>query len=237
MLMATLSGASLRAKSIHFSVKASSGVERSVLAIENLAFCAGEQIALCGPSGSGKTTLLNVLLGLKLLPGADISWDNIKLSSLSPSQQDRWRREHVGIVFQQFHLHPKLSPIDNVLLSEHFGALRVSPAIRLRAQSLLDQLNVPTRRNTEQLSRGEMQRVALARAFLRRPRIFIADEPTASLDVATAKTSFAMLSELCREAGTTAIITTHDQNLAATLDRRLDLKDGLLCEPQHGICA
>ena len=105
MLMATLSGASLRAKSIHFSVKASSGVERSVLAIESLAFCAGEQIALCGPSGSGKTTLLNVLLGLKLLPGADISWDNIKLLSLSPSQQDRWRREHVGIVFQQFR-HP-----------------------------------------------------------------------------------------------------------------------------------
>ena len=102
MLMATLSGASLRAKSIRFSVKASSGVERSVLAIESLAFCAGEQIALCGPSGSGKTTLLNALLGLKLLPGADISWDNIKLLSLSPSQQDRWRREHVAFCDADF---------------------------------------------------------------------------------------------------------------------------------------
>lgn len=227
-------GARLCARSIHFSVAATKGHDRQVLAIDSLCVQSGERIALCGPSGSGKTTLLNILIGLKPLPGAQIEWDGAALSELSAGRQDRWRRDNVGIVFQQFHLHPKLSPLDNVLLVEQFDSLRMSAAMRLRAQYLLERLGVPHSRDTELLSRGESQRVALARAFLKMPRIVIADEPTASLDPDSARASFDLLMDLCAETGTTAIVATHDQALAATMERRLDLDSGRLRGTRQG---
>jgi putative ABC transport system ATP-binding protein len=186
----------------------------------------GEQVALCGPSGCGKTSLLNVLAGLEKPVSGSIRWDNIEITSITAQQQDTWRRNQLGLVFQQFHLFPYLSALENVLLPARFTAIRPSAAQYERAQSLLARVGVRPNDDIAVLSRGEQQRVAVARALLSSPLVVLADEPTASLDNDTARTIASMLQELCREQRAALIVATHDREIASTFDAIYDMANG-----------
>ncbi len=186
----------------------------------------GKQVALCGPSGCGKTSLLNLLAGIEQPASGSIRWGDVELSKLSARQQDAWRRDFLGLIFQQFHLFPHLSALDNVLLPTRFVALAPSAVLRERAQMLLARVGVRAHADIALLSRGEQQRVAVARALLMSPAVVLADEPTASLDTATARTVAAMLRDLCREQRSTLIVATHDRDIASTFDAIYDVANG-----------
>lgn len=190
---------------------------------------AGASLGLAGPSGAGKTSLLHCLAGIETPTSGQILWDGCDLVSRSARELAAWRREQVGLVFQDFHLVEGLSALDNVLLPISFSGWRVPPALRERARALLDRvgLNTPQRR-AELLSRGERQRVAVARALLHAPPIVLADEPTASLDPANRDIIGSLLLDLVREHGATLVVVTHETDLLARLDVRMTLQHGSL---------
>ncbi len=183
-------------------------------------------MAICGPSGSGKTTLLHILAGLEWPRRGVVRWGEIEVTALPERVADLWRRETVGLVFQQFHLFPGLSALENVLLPLRFDRWSIDPAMRARALKLLERVGVRPDSDARGLSRGELQRVAVARALLRKPAIVLADEPTASLDRDTANVVGDLLSSMCRGVNATLIVTTHDPLLAGRLDAAYDLIDG-----------
>jgi putative ABC transport system ATP-binding protein len=197
-----------------------------VLDIERLELAPGSQTAICGPSGSGKTTLLHLLCGIERPSAGRVFWDGVDLFALGEAARDRWRRQSVGLVFQQFHLFPSLSPLENVLLSARLRAFRVGNAVARRARALLDRVGVCATGETASLSRGEMQRVALARALLFAPPILLADEPTASLDGEAAAQVAELLFSACRERGATLLLVTHDAALAAQCPQIMYLAAG-----------
>lgn len=186
----------------------------------------GAQVALCGPSGCGKTSLLNMLAAIEKPTSGTICWDAAELCNMSVRQQDAWRRHQLGLVFQQFHLFPHLSALENVLLPTRFIAIAPSSAQRERAQMLLARVGVRAHADIVLLSRGEQQRVAVARALLTVPRVVLADEPTASVDTDTAQMIAALLRDLCREQGSTLIVATHDRDIASGFDAIYDMKRG-----------
>ena len=156
-------------------------------------------------------------------------WGETDLARLGEGARDAWRRRNVGFVFQDFHLVPGLSILNNVLVSCYFDGLRPDPAVAERAAALLDAFAVPTaRRRVVDLSRGEQQRVAVARALLRRPPVVVADEPTASLDAATGEQVIELLVQGAREVGATLLAVTHDAALIAAVDAVHHLEHGRL---------
>jgi putative ABC transport system ATP-binding protein len=189
----------------------------------------GEAVGLTGPSGAGKTSLVHVLAGLTRPQRGSIEWGGVDIVDLAESRRDRWRRETVGFVFQDFHLLPELSLVANVLLPATFSHLVVPSTLRRRARELLARVGFesPTRR-TSTLSRGEMQRVAVARALLYAPPVVVADEPTASLDAESAAVIARLLLECCGEARSTLLVVSHDRRLLEGLDRSLLLVSGRL---------
>jgi putative ABC transport system ATP-binding protein len=196
---------------------------RVVLDIPALDITGGGQVAICGPSGSGKTTLLNVLAGIELAQRGTVRWGGIQVEALSPREGDRWRRQTLGLVFQQFHLFPGMSALDNVLLPLRFDRFAIARADRERGRELMERVGVTASARVERLSRGEMQRVAVARALVKAPAIVLADEPTASLDRDTAVVITDLLCRLCREQHATLVVVTHDAALAERLDRQYAL--------------
>jgi len=196
---------------------------RIVLDIPALDIAGGGQLAICGPSGSGKTTLLNVLAGIEHPRRGTVRWGGVELGAIRPRAADRWRRETLGLVFQQFHLFPGLSALDNVLLPFRFDRFAIAPANRDRASDLLERVSVAATRRVERLSRGEMQRVAVARALVKAPAVVLADEPTASLDRDTGVVVADLLLQMCREQHATLVVVTHDATLADRFDRQLAL--------------
>lgn len=166
----------------------------AVVAIPHLALPAGGLTVLTGASGSGKTTLLYLLAGLMPVQLGAIDWAGTDLAQLSERRRDRWRRAHAGFLFQDFHLLPELSPLDNALLPVWFSAFSARNH-RPRAEALLADFGVPLRKRTADLSRGEQQRTALARALLTEPAVIFADEPTASLDAANRETVLSLIEE------------------------------------------
>jgi putative ABC transport system ATP-binding protein len=198
----------------------------TVLDIARLELLPGSQTAICGPSGSGKTTLLHLLSGIERPRAGRVCWDDVDLFALDEAARDRWRRRSVGLVFQQFHLFSSLSPLENVLLPARFRRFRVEEAVMRRAHALLDRVEVRATGETASLSRGEMQRVALARALLFTPPIFLADEPTASLDAEAAAQVAKLIFSACRETGATLLLVTHDRALAARCPRVVHLVAG-----------
>ncbi len=200
-----------------------------VLSVPALSLLPGSATAIQGPSGAGKTSLLHALAGIEQPSAGQVRWDGSDLWAMSSPARDRWRRARLGLVFQDMHLLPGLSALDNVLLPLHFDHARVPSALRARALALLDGLGVaaPTRRAAV-LSRGERQRVALARALLRQPAILLADEPTASLDAAAAQEVGTLLLDAATAGGATLLVATHDPALLARLPRRLHLNGGVL---------
>jgi putative ABC transport system ATP-binding protein len=199
----------------------------TALEIEKLNVAAGSLLAITGPSGSGKSTFLYAIGGL-LRPGRGrVLWDGRDLLAQAESARDRWRRRTVGFVFQDFHLLPELTPLQNVLLPASFEALSASRAIRERAISLLDRFSVPLARgSTAVLSRGEQQRVALARALLFDPPVILADEPTASLDAASGAVVIDILAQMSLADGRTLIAISHDHELIERFSRRIALEHG-----------
>jgi putative ABC transport system ATP-binding protein len=201
------------------------GAEAVAVRADRLDVPPGTLLGISGPSGSGKTSLLHVLAGLLRPRTGTVRWGDVELVRLGEGARDRWRRSHVGFVFQDFHLIPELSARDNVLLPAWFGQLRAGAVLSARAATLLERMGIPdTGRRAGVLSRGEQQRVAMARALLAGPRILLADEPTASLDGVTAAQMTDLLTAQAREAGATLIVVSHDPALLARMDqvRRMD---------------
>jgi len=190
-----------------------------------------QTIALIGESGSGKSTLLGILAGLDDGSSGDVHLLGQSLTKLDEEGRAALRARNVGFVFQSFMLVPTLNTLENVQLP---AMLRGESDRTSRAQAvqLLEQLGLGQRLNhlPAQLSGGEQQRVALARAFSGRPKVLFADEPTGNLDRQTGERIMDLMFTLNREAGTTLILVTHDEQLAARCQRRLRLRDGKLWE-------
>jgi putative ABC transport system ATP-binding protein len=186
----------------------------------------GQFAAIMGPSGSGKSTLLGLLAGLDSPSAGTILLDGQDIAGLSEDEMAVVRGRKIGFVFQSYHLIPTLTAEENVLLpAELAGNGGGGPA---RARELLERVGLPDRRDhyPVQLSGGEQQRVALARAFMARPPILLADEPTGNLDSANGRLVLDLLLGLNRQEGTTLVLVTHDQELAAHADRRIIMRDG-----------
>jgi len=204
----------------------SGGRELTVLSNITFELEAGAFVAILGPSGSGKSTLLGLLAGLDRPSAGDVHLDGVALGELSEDGRARVRGEKVGFVFQSFHLIPTLTAMENVQVPLELRGL----AARDRARELLERVGLGKRGHhfPAQLSGGEQQRVAVARAFSHAPRIVFADEPTGNLDAATGARVIELMSELNREVGTTLVLVTHDQSLAARAGRIVRLHDGAL---------
>jgi putative ABC transport system ATP-binding protein len=192
----------------------------------------GTFLAIVGPSGSGKTTLLGLLAGLDTPTSGRVILDGIDLGSLSEDERARLRGEKVGFVFQTFQLIPTLTAIENVQVPLD---LRGIPDSEARARVLLQRVGLGDRLHhfPAQLSGGEQQRVAIARAFVNQPRILFADEPTGNLDGTTGARIIELLEELNRESGSTVVLVTHDQHLAARAARLVRLQDGQIVEDRE----
>lgn len=198
----------------------------AVIALPELSLQPGKLSLLAGPSGSGKSTLLYLLSGLLTPDNGSVEWAGTDLARLSEGRRDRWRRSHAGFIFQDFHLIPELSPLDNVLAPALFGHFSAAP-FRAMAQMRLNLLKVPgDRKRAGLLSRGEQQRVAIARALLFDPAVVFADEPTASLDAATGRDVIAILRSLASDDGRTVLGATHDPALLEQADIVVRLDHG-----------
>jgi lipoprotein-releasing system ATP-binding protein len=196
-----------------------------------LAVWAGESVALIAPSGSGKSTLLHIAGLLEHPDSGEVYIDGVATSKLSDTARTRIRRTQIGFVYQFHHLLPEFSALENVMLPQMVRGLSRKEA-RVRAAELLSYLGLKERltHRPAELSGGEQQRVAIARAVANAPRILLADEPTGNLDVHTAAHVFSTLRQLVRASGLAAIIATHNLDIAAQMDRRVTLRDGLVVE-------
>ncbi len=201
----------------------------SVLDGASLNLKAGEVVALVAPSGAGKSTLLHIA---GLLDSADtgrVLIGGTDMTGLSDARRTAARREDVGFVYQFHHLLPEFSAVENIILPQLANGTPSAEA-RDHAMKLMDRVGVAPRADNRPaaLSGGEQQRVAFCRALANKPRVLLADEPTGNLDPATSDTVFDALMELVRETGLSALIATHNPELAARMDRTLHLDSGKL---------
>ncbi len=195
----------------------------------DLAIQPGEIVALVGPSGSGKSTMLQAVGLLEGGFGGKIEIDGIDATSLSSNGRTTLRRDHLGFVYQFHHLLPDFNAQENVVLPQMVAGKTREEADQ-RASDLLDALGLGSRKThrPSQLSGGEQQRVAVARALANRPNLVLADEPTGNLDEKTADRVLAQFLELVRGEGSAALVATHNERLAAKMDRTFRLHEGLL---------
>ncbi|MGH6673241.1 MAG: ABC transporter ATP-binding protein [Xanthobacteraceae bacterium] len=202
-----------------------------VLKGAELAVWGGQSVALVGPSGAGKSTLLHIAGLLEHADSGEVYVDSVATSRLSDMQRTRIRRNDVGFVYQFHHLLPEFSAMENVMLPQMIRGLSRKQA-GARAAELLSYLGLKERltHRPSELSGGEQQRVAIARAVANAPRLLLADEPTGNLDVHTSAHVFATLAQLVRASGLAAIIATHNLELAAQMDRRVTIRDGVVVE-------
>jgi putative ABC transport system ATP-binding protein len=201
----------------------------NVRALDGVTFYvdAGEWIAIMGPSGSGKTTLINILGGLDTPTSGSAIVDGVDVARLAENELTRYRAEKVGFIFQQFHLVPYLTALENVMLAQYFHSTTDEAEAReaLRKVGLGDRLDhLPS-----QLSGGEQQRVAVARALINHPRLILADEPTGNLDDANEQIVINLFRDLHAE-GHTILIVTHNPAIGRLADRRIELAHGRLAQ-------
>lgn len=191
----------------------------------DLSINAGERVSLVGPSGSGKTSLLMVIAGLEQAQEGVVTVCGNDLRALDEDGLALYRRHHVGIVFQDFHLVPTMSALENVALPMEFAGRKDAFE---KAQAELEAVGLGHRigHYPGQLSGGEQQRVALARALATDPELLLADEPTGNLDGTTGETIIELLFDLTKRRGSTLLLITHDPVLAARCDRTVMLRDG-----------
>jgi putative ABC transport system ATP-binding protein len=201
----------------------------------DLSVAGGETISIVGPSGAGKTTLLMALSGLEKPTSGQIHVAGVDLTSINEDSLARFRREHVGIVFQSFHLIPTMTALENVALPLEFASSENPMA---QAMAALKKVGLGERVDhfPGELSGGEQQRVAMARAFVAKPSLLLADEPTGNLDRETGAMVMDLLFELQKEHGTTLVLVTHDEALASRCHRSVKMIDGLLQEESGDLC-
>jgi len=202
-----------------------------VLRNASLSIRGGEMTALVGPSGSGKSTLLNIAGLLERPNEGEVLVDGTPTSGLGGRRRGRLRAGHVGFVFQFHRLLPEFSALENVMIPQMLNGLARGEA-ETRAEQLLGMVGLTNRKEHRPgaLSGGEQQRVAIARAVANAPRVLLADEPTGNLDPETAAEVFGHLEKIVRGTGAAALIVTHNEALAATMDRRLTIRDGAVVE-------
>jgi putative ABC transport system ATP-binding protein len=198
------------------------GLEVHALRGIDLEIRPGELIVLLGPSGSGKSTLLNILGGLDTPTAGDVRFLDHRLTGAREADLTRYRREHVGFVFQFYNLIPSLTARENVALVTDIAANPMAPEEALAHVGLAERLD----HFPAQLSGGEQQRVAIARAIAKRPEVLLCDEPTGALDYETGKLVLEAITRVNRELGTTAMVITHNAAIAGMADRVLRLADG-----------
>ena len=191
----------------------------------------GERVAVMGRSGSGKSTLLNLVSGIDRADGGAVHVNGLEVTALGEPALTLFRRAHIGFVYQFFNLIPTLDVAENVRLVLELNGMR-GRAARERSLAALAEVGLRDRAHSaiDTLSGGEQQRVAIARALVHAPPLLLADEPTGNLDDATAREVLPALLALTRERGTTVVMVTHDEALAAAADRVLELRDGRLHE-------
>ncbi|MCW5698792.1 MAG: ABC transporter ATP-binding protein [Rhodospirillales bacterium] len=217
-------GSAIALEDIHLTLDSTAGAVHILKGIK-LVVERGETVGLVGPSGSGKTSLLMVIAGLEQVTAGTVHAAGHNITRLDEDALAGFRRQHVGIVFQGFHLIPTMTALENVALPLEFAGLDDA---HQRARSHLEAVGLGDRllHYPSQLSGGEQQRVALARAFAPEPTLLLADEPTGNLDRATGDAVIGLLFDLHKRRGTTLVLITHDMTLAEQCDRIVGLRDG-----------
>ncbi len=214
----------IKLSDIHLTLPSEAGPVAILRGID-LAVAKGEAVGLVGPSGSGKSTLMMVLAGLERPTSGVVRVAGHDLGAMGEDALARWRRRHIGIVFQSFHLVPTMTALENVAIPLELAGCRDAFA-RAEEELVAIGLQARLRHYPGQLSGGEQQRVALARAVVARPDILLADEPTGNLDGATGDQIIDLIFRLHAERGATLVLITHDPSLAARCDRVVGLSDG-----------
>ncbi len=197
----------------------------------NLVIDEGEALSIVGSSGSGKSTLLHLMGTLDTPSAGKILFDGKNMESMTPEAKARFRSQSVGFVFQFHHLLPEFTTLENVAMQAMVSGMPKKVALE-KAKSMLDRVGLAARlaHNVTTLSGGERQRAAIARAVLMHPRVLLADEPTGNLDIQSGNSVGELLLELNREFGMTLVVVTHNNELAASMGRTLELRAGVLYE-------
>jgi len=195
----------------------------------SLSLPTGSFSAIMGKSGSGKTTLLHLISALEAPTSGSLFFEGEEISAFSEDRLALWRRQHIGLVFQAFHLIPTLSALENVAFPLYPMKLP-SEERRERARARLEQVGLGHRldHRPSRLSGGEQQRVAIARALVNRPTLILADEPTGNLDKKSGEETLELFRKLNEEEGVAVIVVTHDRDVAAVAKRRFTMLDGRL---------
>jgi putative ABC transport system ATP-binding protein len=220
-------------RDIGLTLAGGDGKPLEILRHVDLALNPGEVAAVVGPSGSGKTSLLMVLAGLEKPTSGSVTISGTPLAGLNEDQLAIFRRRHLGILFQNFHLVPSMTALENVALTLEIADPAMPWAeIRDRATAALDAVGLADRAHhrPNALSGGEQQRVGLARAMVANPPLLLADEPTGNLDQETGARVIALMFDLARSNGAAILLVTHDPALAARADRRFAMSLGHLAE-------
>lgn len=202
--------------------------EVQVAALSNVDFelHPAEFIVLLGPSGSGKSTLLNILGGLDIPTSGEVLYRDHNLTTANDRELTRYRREHVGFVFQFYNLIPSLTALENVALVTEIAERPMNPAEALQLVGLGDRMN----HFPAQLSGGEQQRVAIARAIAKQPEVLLCDEPTGALDYATGKVVLEVLEKVNHELKAITVVITHNAAIAGMADRVIKISSGRISE-------
>lgn len=201
--------------------------EINVLKDVGLGIKRGEMIALLGVSGAGKSTLLHILGGLDQPSAGSVVYDGRDIYNMGEKQLSDFRNKEIGFVFQSHHLLPEFSALENVMMPALIGRMKRNEADR-QAHSLLEKVGLSERVSHKpgELSGGEQQRVALARAIMLSPNVLLADEPTGNLDSKTGDEIFSLMVEMNKSLGLTFVMVTHNEKLAAQVDRQIRVQDG-----------
>lgn len=198
------------------------------ISISSLQLEQEEALLLDGPSGSGKTTVLHMISGLLSADSGSICFAGEDVSKLPTAQRDVWRADNVGYIFQRLNLLDELNVLENILLPQCWRKEKNKQDMHQRALALLEQVGLAQKAACfpRELSIGEQQRVAVVRALVHKPKLLLADEPTASLDLENGKVVLGLLRQLCRENNVALLLSTHDEAVKATFTHKYNVRGG-----------